>query len=94
MRVEYEARGGRTTERFRIDFPLDEIVALADLANVITGEQDALGRGLARVKKAWAVDQDGALFSGSAEADGTMDRSIETAGRRANDPGPSQGVCP
>ena len=69
MRIEYEARGGRTTERFRIDFALDEIVAPADLANVITGEQDALGRGLARVKKAWAVDQDGALF----ETDGSAD---------------------
>lgn len=70
MRVEYEARGGRVTERFRVDFTGAELAALADLANVITGDHDALGRAFRRLEREWKLDADGALFDTSATGNG------------------------
>lgn len=55
MRVPYEAQGGHVTERFRVDFEGHELQALADLANVIQGD-DSLARALARAGREWRAD--------------------------------------
>lgn len=67
MRVPYEAQGGHVTERFRVDFEGHELQALADLANVIQGD-DSLARALARAGREWRLDADPqGMLPGSAD---------------------------
>ena len=58
MRVEYQAQGGRITERFRVDFTPAEYEALADLAHSLfaDGKSDPLSRGMQRIALEHGLD--------------------------------------
>ena len=66
MRVEYEAQGGWTTERIRVDLTPQEADALADLHDsLFVGKDDHLATGPRRIATEWKLDQDAALFETS-----------------------------
>ena len=68
MRIEYEAQGGRTTERFRVEYELDEVAAATELYRSLFDQpdkDDALTRFLRRTAREFELDQDGALFDTS-----------------------------
>ena len=81
MRIEYQAQGGHRTERFRVEYELDEVAAATELYRSLFDQpdkDDALTRFLRRTAREFELDQDGALFP--ADANGIMDgRPTENA---------------
>ena len=72
MRVEYEARGGRVTERFAPELEARHMEALSDLYLNIFNTDEArrsdVGEALWAIHKAWKLHLDGALFEQGEEA--------------------------
>lgn len=68
MRVEHVAQGGHRTERFRVEYELDEVAAATELYRALFDQpdkDDALTRFLRRTAREFELDQDGALFDTS-----------------------------